>query len=179
MTVSSFTALGVLVSVCVGALLAPLVDPRGSFWLLAVVVALVIYHGLRPGVIYAGFFVLFGVELLYGFPPAVLSLAYLLAAYVFTGMQRFISMTPWSQRDDWTLGEGFQATLLSWIFSWSAMLTSVLIGAVLYDSGMIQLRIQSLLDTSFALALFFFSAIVLVAARRMTIPFRRAILFGS
>jgi hypothetical protein len=164
---------------CIGAFAAPFVDPRGSWVLLAVVAALVTYYGFQSNVIYSGFCVLLGVEMLYGFPPAVLSLAYLLVAYACIGMQRFISMVPWSHRDGWALGECLQAIFFAWVFSLSTLVVSVPVGALLYRWGMMGLRVQSLLDPSLAIILLLFSAGVLIAVRRMTIPFRRAILFGS
>lgn len=144
----------------------PLAGPGALFVVLAVIAAVTAYHGPRSNVVYGCTAILLAIELLYGLDLGILSLAYLITAFLVLAFQRVVALTPWRSFDGWR---------------WSDALRTAggAVGIFIVAAGV------SLRGNWLALwprdAAWIAGAIVvsLVILRRRDVPFRRTIRFGT
>ncbi|MCC6405101.1 MAG: hypothetical protein IT405_01805 [Candidatus Yanofskybacteria bacterium] len=165
---------GLLFSV---AILAPLAGP-GASWILVVLVATVLaYDGPTDSVVYGTLALLCGVELVYGIPLGVLSLAYAIAVVCVVLVSRFVSLTPWVSQDGWRVGDVVRTFVCALgVFSIMAV-GGVGVSVLIYGSGAFILRLRTLPLPPPAWLIGVCVA-VLVLLRRADEPFRRRVIFG-
>jgi hypothetical protein len=167
-------------AVLFGALLiAPVVHRDGQLWLIAAAAALAAYYGMTARSVYGATAVLLVTDVLYGGFVGSTSVAFIGAVLAALFVRRYISLPVWANRDGWRVGDVVRTLLLAWFICAGTVLLSVLVGDALYGFGRPWTRIAGIASPAIAFQPLVVSALVCIVVRRVTIPFRRAILFGT
>ncbi len=119
-----------------------------------------------------------GIELLYGYPAGILSIATLATATLYAIASRFILMTPWAPQRGWHLGDAVRACMQACIWYAVFVANSVAVLILVYHDGVFMRSLMTILTTSSGVAL---ATIVvgLIIMRRIDVPFRPRIQFGT
>lgn len=150
----------------------------GASWLLVVLAAIVLaYDGPTDAAVYGMLALLVGVELIYGIPLGVLSIAYAAAVACFVLAGRFVSLAAWASLDGWRVGDILRTLICGLILFCIMAVVGVAVGAVFYGSGAFMLRLQ-MLPLPPPVWLVAVGIGVLVILRRADEPFRRPVIFG-
>lgn len=164
-----------MIGVC---LLMPALHPDGQLWVIAVASTAVMYWGARTPVVYTIVLLLVGVEVLYGGDVGSVSGAFVVTVAVLALLRRVISIQPWAAREGWGIGDLLRTVALSWVCSLCVVALSLLVGDMLFGYDRLWIRVQSMWNAPLLRTTFVVCVVSSVMLRRMTVPFRRAILFG-
>jgi hypothetical protein len=157
----------------------PLAGPSMIMMVLAWCAALTAYRGLRSAAVYPLVIVLFAIEVLYGIAPGTLSLAYVSMVFLMLIFQRFIALPPWELTDGWRIGDAVRTLgMFAGMFA-LIIISGAVIGRVIYGYPMSVWILQGMLFSSSMVPIILSSIILIIAVRRITVPFRRSLIFGA
>jgi hypothetical protein len=160
-------------------MLVPVFRPDGQLWMIAALSTLTVYEGATTRVVYGSTVFLALSEIIYGGDVGVASIGYICAVVLFLMVRRFLSVTAWSTQDGWRLVDAARTLVAGVLFCMSALACSVVAGHLIFGYGLIAERIVSLLTTGYIIPIVWICAATAVIVRRIAIPFRREILFGT
>jgi hypothetical protein len=159
--------------------LGPLVSPPPFPFIPAVAGALLAYDGTdrRTLALVCSFLII--VELAGGIHLGMLSLSFLGTALLLSLAGRVFAVPPWAGADGWHPADMLRAMLVATLLALAMMAGSILIGATVYGLGSPLVRLAVMLTPNTVGTLAAVAAAMLVALRRIDVPFRRAIRFGT
>jgi hypothetical protein len=177
-------SIGSVMGACVRAillafvLLAPALHPNGQLWVIAVASTAVVYWGIRGPVVYTLLLLLVATEVLYGGDVGSVSGAFAVTVGVLVLLRRVITIQSWASQEGWRVGDMLRTVVVAWVFTLCVVALSILVGDVLFGYDRLWVRILSLWSVRIMGTSFVVCTVASVMLRRMTVPFRRAILFG-
>lgn len=161
-------------------MMTPLVDRPMVPVLAAALGTLLAYDGLAARQVGWSLALVAATEAVYGMNLGVLSLAYVLTAFVLAGARRFVAFTPLVRDRDWDPVSVVRAILLGLVLAFVLSAWSLAVMRIFYGHGGLAVRFLAAYahPVSTVLMTGAVVSVLTLLLHRIDVPFRRPITFG-
>jgi len=142
--------------------------------------AILVYEGLEQGPVLRFFLLLVLVELIYGLDIGILSLAYLCTAATMVVISQWINISPLMRESGWSPAALIRSLVVGVLLAATMTAFSIIVGIVLYHYQSLHMRLAVALGhLGIWWMLVAGMAIAVLFLRRIDMPFRRRVVFGT
>lgn len=160
------------------ALCVPALGAHGYTMLVACFAVYYVYESMSAPKLISMCVLAVSIELLYGYPVGILSIATLTTAALYAIASRFILMTSWAPQRGWHFGDAVRACAQAFVWYAVFVLSSVAVLVLVYHEGVFTRSLMTIATSSSGVALMTI-AVGLTIVRRIDVPFRPRIQFGT